>query len=119
MVNAIAYILYEEQEIRRLIKEWDDETGMHSFDIHIRKHPNADKIISLGKDALPTLFKILQEDNGSFHVIRIALHKITGVVFGKETAPKALVFEDGFMKMDIPEMKRWWIEYGKEKGYLK
>ena len=62
-------------EINRLIKEVEDETGLYSFTNPILKHPSFLKLVEMGDKIVNYLFYIMFE-YGSGRVIILLLDKI-------------------------------------------
>ena len=55
-----------EQEFSQLVKQWRGETGMASFIRQKAMHPAYQKIIGMGKDALPLIFRELRNRGGDW-----------------------------------------------------
>jgi hypothetical protein len=72
---------YEKQqvissEIRRLLLEIQDDTGMFSTHNHIYEHENFPKLVAMGDRIIPYLFHIVMHYGGSW-LIFILLKEIT------------------------------------------
>jgi hypothetical protein len=91
-----------EKEFDQLATKWYRETGMISM-IHKKSmHPAYQRIIGMGKDALPFIFKELQKKSGHW---LWALCAITG--------------EDPAEGMNkFAEAVNAWLEWGKKNGYV-
>lgn len=91
-----------EQEFNALASQWRRETGMMSM-IHMKAmHPAYQRIIGMGKEALPFIFQELKERGGHW---LWALCAITG-----EDAAKP--------EHNLKQAVEAWLGWGKEHGYL-
>jgi hypothetical protein len=55
-----------EHEFNQLAEQWRNETGMASFVRQKAMHPAYQKMIGMGKDALPFIFRELKERGGDW-----------------------------------------------------
>ncbi len=93
-----------EREFLEHAKKWSDETAYFSSSTQIVLHPSYQRIIGLGPDVLPFIFRdLLSEDRDWFW----ALLAITG---DNPVAP-----EDAG---DVPKMLQSWLRWGKDHGYI-
>jgi hypothetical protein len=91
-----------EREFNQLVEQWRDETRMYSILSKKIMNPSYQKIIGMGKEALPLIFRELNDRGG--HWIW-ALCAIT-----REDAAKA--------GDNLKEAKAAWLQWGKAHGYL-
>jgi hypothetical protein len=91
-----------EREFDRLASVWYRETGMMSMLHKKAMHPAYQRIIGMGKDALPFIFKELKEKRGHW---LWALCSITG----EDPAADSHKFSEA---VDA------WLDWGKVHGYL-
>ena len=91
-----------EKEFNQLASRWYQETGMSSM-IHVKAmHPSYQRIIGMGKDALPFIFRELSQRRGHW---LWALCAITG--------------EDAARPTDnIKQAVESWLRWGLENGYI-
>jgi len=90
---------------RQLADTWHDETGGLSSPSQIAAHPAYQRIIDMGKPALPFIFEELQERGGQWYV---ALRAITGASpVPPETSGRARVVRD------------LWLQSGRQHGYCR
>jgi hypothetical protein len=91
-----------EIKFNTLAEQWYNETGMISM-LHKKvMHPSYQKIIGMGKDALPFIFRELKERRGHW---LWALCAITGE-------------DPAESKNKFAEAVNAWLEWGKTHGYL-
>ncbi len=91
-----------EQLFRQLAEQWRIETKHFSSLSKMAMHPAYQKIIGLGKPAVPLILAELQKRADHW---LWALHSITG----EDPAPPTATFREAVQA---------WVEWGKEKGYL-
>jgi hypothetical protein len=91
-----------ELEFRELVKKWRKDTQHTSSVKRMVGHPAYKRIIEIGADALPLVFRELNAHRDHWLV---ALNVITG----EDPAPEAATF---------PEAVDAWLAWGREKGYL-
>jgi len=91
-----------EQEFNSLATQWRRETGMMSMIHKKAMHPAYQRIIGMGKVALPFIFRELKERGGHW---LWALCSITG-----EDAAKP--------EHNLKQAVEAWLEWGKKHGYL-
>jgi hypothetical protein len=92
-----------EQEFERLADEWHRETDQLSDPGAIFLHPAYQRIIGLGPQALPFIFRESERRPGLWHW---ALQAITG----QNPVPE----DAGTMK----QVRAAWREYGRQRGFL-
>jgi type I restriction enzyme M protein len=90
------------EQFMELAESWREDTAMLSVLKQKVSHPAYQKIIGMGKQALPFIFRELEQK--SEHWI-FALQAITGENVGKQ-------------KNNFKEAVTAWLEWGKEKNYL-
>jgi hypothetical protein len=91
-----------EGEFKALAAQWRKETGMMSMLHKKSMHPAYQRIIGMGKDALPFIFRELNERGGHW---LWALCAITG-----EDAAKP--------EHNLKQAVEAWLQWGREHGYL-
>jgi hypothetical protein len=91
-----------ELEFRQLVAKWRKDTQHTSSIKKIVKHPAYQRIIEMGHDVLPLLFRELNAHRDHWIV---ALNAITG----EDPAPEDATFTEA---VDA------WLAWGREKGYL-
>jgi type I restriction-modification system DNA methylase subunit len=94
--------LLDEQEFHSLVKRWRKDTQHFSSVAKIVKHPAYRRIIAMGFDVLPYLFKELSQRPDHWLV---ALNAITG----EDPVTADSTFE---------EAVKAWLMWGREKGHL-
>lgn len=94
-----------ELKFRELESKWLSETRFLSFGRHENEHYQA--IIGLGSEVIPLLLKDLKANSENPRDWFYALYELTGV----NPCPPEIAGK--FAKM-VP----YWLEYGKEMGYL-
>jgi hypothetical protein len=92
-----------EQEFNELARQWRRETGMVSFIRQKAMHPAYQKIIGMGKDALPFIFRELKTRGGDWlwaleSIARPKVNPAQGTTKFKEAVAA-------------------WLRWGKENGY--
>ena len=92
-----------EKQFLELVKQWRIETRGISSTNKISRHPADRLIIGMGQDAVPLLLRELENSSGRWFW---ALNTITG----EDPVPQD---KRGHTK----EMIRYWLEWGKQKGY--
>ena len=93
-----------QKKLRRLAKEWKDETSHLSSMTKMVMHPKYQNIIGMGPAILPILFQELQRNPDHWFW---ALQAITG-----ENPARP---EDSG---DLNKMTKSWLEWARQKGYL-
>jgi hypothetical protein len=91
-----------ETEFNELAAQWRKETGMVSMLHKKAMHPAYQRIIGMGKEALPFIFRDLKEHGGHW---LWALCAITG-----EDAAKP--------EHNLKQAVKAWLDWGEEHGYL-
>lgn len=91
-----------ELEFRELVAKWRKDTEHSSSVKKMIKHPAYQRIVEMGQDALPLLFRELNAHRDHWLV---ALNAITGEDPAKEGAT-------------FTEAVESWLAWGREKGYL-
>lgn len=98
--------LYEPEELEQtfnaLVEEWRRETGMLSFVDKKVMHPAYQRIIGLGKQAVPLILRELQQRPSYWFW---ALESITGV----DPVRRGDTFDAAVSA---------WLEWGKDQGYI-
>ena len=94
-----------EPRFRALVREWKRDTEAQSSVARMTRHPAYRQIIDLGEEAIPLLLLELKRSPDFWFA---ALRSLTGA----DPVPKEAA---GKIKL----MARAWIEWGREKGYLK
>ncbi len=92
------------EKFERIFEQWYAETAAISGH-WVFENPNHQKIIDMGKPAIPLILKKLQEKPC---YIFYALEKITG----EDPVPKKHATNYGLIKND-------WLKWGKQNGYIK
>jgi hypothetical protein len=92
-----------EKEFSRLANVWYQETRMLSFIRQKAVHPCYQRIIGMGKDALPFIFREMSKGKGDWIW---ALESITRL--DKNPVPANATFKEA---RDI------WLQWGKDNGY--
>jgi hypothetical protein len=92
-----------EQEFNELARQWRRETGMMSFARQKATHPAYQKIIGMGKDALPFIFRELRNRGGDWlwaleAIARPKANPAAGTTNYKDAAAA-------------------WLRWGEENGY--
>ncbi|MGI8588242.1 MAG: hypothetical protein ACR2M0_11230 [Chloroflexia bacterium] len=104
--GSVAYIEYDEQELAdtfdALARDWQEETGMLSVVQKKAMHPAYQRIIGLGRPAIPLLLRELKERPSHWFW---ALDAVTG----ENPVPPGA---------DPTEALEAWPRWGKERGYL-
>lgn len=102
-MTELLRLLKLQERFEYLAENWSNETAHHS-NIHIRtQHPSYQEIISIGEPAIPLILKRLQIHPDHWFV---ALSQISG--------------EDGGVPAEtFNEAVKNWLEWGKQKGYIK
>lgn len=92
-----------EGEFRNLVGRWRRETAMHSVTLKKAMHPAYQRIIGMGKDAIPLILReLLERPSGHWFW---ALNAITG--------------EDPAQVTDsIDDAIQAWLRWGREHGYI-
>lgn len=93
-----------EEEFAELANRWHDETDFLSSPSSITSNDSYLKIISMGKRVIPMILKELKESGGLWYT---ALR----VLSGEDTVPIEA-------RGDIEQMKKAWIKWGRERGYI-
>jgi hypothetical protein len=94
-----------EQNFNELASTWYRETRMLSFARQKALHPSYQRIIGMGKDALPFIFRELSNGKGDW---MWALESIARL--DKNPVPPNATFK---------EARAIWIQWGKDNGYHK
>ena len=93
----------DRERFRELADEWQNETVLLSSSDQVTEHPAYQKIISLGKPAVPLILERMQSQGGHwFH----ALHDITN-------ADPVSPADRG----NVVVMQKSWLQWGEENGY--
>lgn len=92
-----------EKQFLELVKQWRIETRGISSTNKASQHPAYQQIIGMGQDVVPLLLRELERSSGRWFW---ALKAITG----EDPVPQE---KRGHTK----EMIRYWLEWGKQKGY--
>ena len=95
-----------DQQVDRLLKQWDDEIGYLSDSNKIQSHPALKKLVALDVEALPALFRYLDRTRDGH--ISPTLRAITGA----QPIPAELHGRIG-------EIADVWLKWARENGYLK
>ncbi len=93
-----------ETRFDELIRSWKRDTRMTSSTTEMSIHPAYQQIIGMGEQALPLIFRELQQAPGHWFW---ALKAITG--------------EDPVPTSDLgrmPAMRQAWLDWGRRKGYV-
>lgn len=98
-------ILTNTRDFAKLANEWRRDTAVHSSSSIIYGHPAYQKIIAMGKEALPLILDDLSRTADQWFG---ALREITGTSPVKD--------ED---RGNISAMKRAWLDWGLVNGYLR
>lgn len=92
-----------EQEFNELASQWRRETGMLSFIRQKAMHPAYQKIIGMGKDALPFIFRELQGPGGDW------LWALESIVRPKMNPASGTT--------DFKDAVAAWLNWGRKNGY--
>ena len=92
------------EEIRRLVEEWEEDVAVHSSTTIILAHPNHAKLVAMGMEAVPHIITLMRER--SHLVLSFVLHEITG----EQPIPP----EDAGRVRRINEH---WLKLAEEKGW--
>lgn len=96
-----------ETKFMRLVSEWKAESGAHSSIMKIAMHPSYQKMIGMGREALPLLFERLRIEGEEPDHWFWALASITG----ENPVPKE-------SRGRIAEMSKAWLNWGHAQGYV-
>ena len=103
--NRFSEIIHEKKaKFDALADEWHKATRLHSSIALKAMHPAYQKIIGMGKDALPFIFERLQSGPGHWFW---ALTSITGEM----PVPKEHLGQ-------VAKMREYWIAWGQRNGYV-
>jgi hypothetical protein len=92
-----------EQEFNELARQWRRETGMASFIRQKAMHPAYQKIIGMGRDALPFIFRELSGHGGDW------LWALESIVRPKVNPAQGAA--------DFKVAVAAWLKWGKDNGY--
>jgi hypothetical protein len=93
-----------EQEFNQLAEQWRSETGMASFIRQMAMHPAYQKIIGMGKEALPFIFRELKSRGGDWlWALEAIARPTTNPALGTTN------FKDAVSS---------WLRWGEENGYV-
>jgi len=97
-----SHIAELEKEFHKLVRQWEDETSFHSSLGEIFTNEAYQRIMAMGRDALPWIFSELQRRPRHWFY---ALEKIVGhdVAAGAENFGKA---------------RAVWLKWGRDKNYI-
>ena len=93
-----------EEEFAELANRWHDETDFLSSPSSITSNDSYLQIISMGKKVIPMILKDLKEHGGLWYP---ALRVLSG--------------EDPVLREiwgDVEQMKKAWLQWGRERGYI-
>jgi hypothetical protein len=93
-----------EREFRALADQWHEETGLFSSVPQIAMHPAYQRIIGMGRPAIPLILEEMRRQPGQWFW---ALRAITG---------ELPVPDDHRGRVQL--MVQDWLEWGKQKGYI-
>jgi hypothetical protein len=102
-ITTVELIFFTSKKFRRLVAEWKMQRGPSSSSAKLAMHPAYQKIIGMGKEAIPLLLQELKREPDSWFW---ALTSIT------EEDPVAE--ED---QGSINAMAKAWLAWGRTKGY--
>ena len=91
-------------EFRSLVEQWEQETLFHSSLSLIFTHPAYQRIMAMGKPALPLILSELQKKSGQWFY---ALRYITGSDIAAEAEAKT-----------FSEAREAWLEWGRNNNYI-
>ena len=100
-----------EQRFQRLKDEWDAATAHHSNPSIIMGHAAMRAIVAMGMEVVPVILRDLQAGRGRSD-LTWALREITG----ENIAPPKI--EGGFVKWNMPEQVKAWLQWGQRKGLV-
>src|SRR5580698_3363154 len=92
-----------EQEFNELARQWRRETGMLSLTRQKAMHPAYQKIIGMGKDALPLIFREMRSRGGDW------LWALESIVRPKVNPAQGTT--------NFKEAVAAWLRWGEENGY--
>lgn len=92
-----------ERRFDELVERWINETGGDSSGLKVFAHPAYHKILDMGQDVLPLIFRHLE--SGGYHWYG-ALAKLTGA----DPVP-----DDMYDRSQVREL---WLAWGREHGWL-
>lgn len=94
-----------EEEFARLANRWHDETDFLSSPSRITGNDTYLKIISMGERVIPLILEDVKERGGDWY-------RALRIVSGDDPVP---VEARGY----VEQMKQAWLEWGRERGYIK
>ena len=94
-----------EQEFRRLVAKWREETAGYALANRVLAHPAYRQIIKMGEAVLPLILEDLRDGGGHWYR---ALREITG----ENPVPAE-------HRARRPQMRAAWVEWGKARGHLR
>lgn len=89
---------------KKLAESWHKDTDHHSFSYLITSHEAYLKIIGMGTTAIPFILRDLKERGGNWYVALRALS-------GQDPVPLE-------SKGNVPLMKKSWLRWGCDNGYI-
>lgn len=98
------WVVSPQQRFEQLARIWRAETGPSSSASEMAMHPAYQRIIGMGREAVPFLLRELEREPDHWFW---ALKAITGV------DPV-----DAGHRGDVEEMARAWLQWGREQGYI-
>lgn len=90
-------------EFNRLAREWKEDTAFESSPTRLALHPAYQRIIGLGRRALPLILTELRQEPGHWFW---ALRSIAG----ENPVPSEMVG-------DVEAMRRLWLDWGRQQGH--
>jgi len=91
-----------ESQFLALAQKWKDETGFHSSLSEKFMHPAYQRIMAMGRPALPFILRDLQQNSGHwFYALRFIVDE--DIAVGTKT---------------VPEARAAWLEWGYANGYI-
>jgi hypothetical protein len=94
-----------EERFAVLANRWHDETDFVSSPSRVTGNDTYLQIISMGKQVIPLILEDLKERGGYWY-------RALRILSGEDPVPIEA-------KGDVEQMKRAWLEWGRERGYIK
>ena len=95
----------------KLADQWEKETALDSFRAIKIRHPAFRQVVEMGEDALPLIFRRMEQKVGHWWW---ALEIITGIPSVEGIYP---VSGGPWVKIDVMEVNAAWLQWGRDQGY--
>jgi len=93
-----------EEEFNELANQWHDETYLLSSPSDITGSDFYLKIISMGRRVIPLILEDLKERGGNWY-------RALRIISGDDPVPVEA-------RGDVEQMKRFWLQWGRDRGYI-